>query len=250
MNTVDVASIRRIDHREAMAITAVEMKKVAKLIADLDEADWGKPTDCARWTVHGIVAHIIGSAAAQATPREFVRQVRAGRPVVKEIGAEFWWDGMNEIHVRDRAGATPADLAAEWDVVAAKALRARTKLPRPIAKLPLLNLPAPVGRKPVGYLFDMGFTRDAWMHRIDVATATGRQFDADAEHDGRILADIVAEWAETHGEPFSLELTGPAGGSYTSGTGGEQVTVDAVQFARLLAGRGTGTGLLAHPLPL
>lgn len=256
--TVDVTTIPRIDHKEAMAITAVEIKKVAGMIGDLDAADWSKPTDCARWTVHGLVARIVGSAAAQASPREFVRQVRAGRPVVKEIGAEFWWDGMNEIHVRDRATATPAGLAAEWDGISAKALRARTKLPRPIAKLPLLNLPAPVGRKPVSYLFDMGFTRDAWMHRIDVAEATGKQFDADPEHDGRIVADIVAEWAGTHGEPFALDLTGPAGGSFTSGAGakadggadGQQVTMDAVQFARVLAGRGTGTGVLAHPLPL
>jgi uncharacterized protein (TIGR03083 family) len=249
-HVVDVATIQRIDHDEAMAITAVEFRKVGDAIRRLDATDWAKPSDCTRWTVHGVVAHVVGSAAAQASPREFVRQVRAGRPVVKEIGAEFWWDGMNEVHVRERAPATPAELAAEWDVVSGKALRARTRLPRPIARLPLLNLPAPVGRQPIGYLFDIGFTRDAWMHRIDIAEASGKSFDADPNHDGRMLADIVAEWAGTHGEPFVLELTGPAGGSYTAGNGGEHVTMDAVQFARVLAGRQPGKGVLAHPLPL
>ncbi len=62
---------------------------------------------------------------------------------------------------------------AEWDVLSDKALRARTKMPRLIARLPLLNLPAPVGRQPLSYLFDVGFTRDVWMHRIDLCPRSG-----------------------------------------------------------------------------
>ena len=53
-----------------------------------------------------------------------------------------------------------------------------------------------------------------------------------------------------HGEPFDLVLTGSAGGHFVSGTDGEQVEIDAVEFARILAGRGTGAGVLRHPLPL
>jgi hypothetical protein len=200
--------------------------------------------------VRGLVAHMVGSAAGQASPREFIRQVRAGRPVVGEIGAQYWWDGMNEIQVRERSDFSTEQLIAEWDRVSPRALRARRKLPRLVAKLPLLNLPAPVGRQPVGYLFDVGFTRDAWMHRIDLAEATGRPFDADAGHDGRIVADLVAEWATTHGLPFTLELTGPAGGHFTQGSSGEHVTIDAIEFARTLAERAPGDGVLAHPLPL
>lgn len=33
------------------------------------------------------------------------------------------------------------------------------------------------------------------------------------EHDGRIVADIIAECAVTHREPFCLNLTGPASGA-------------------------------------
>ena len=43
-----------------------------------------------------------------------------------------------------------------------------------------------------------------------------------ADHDGVIVADVVAEWARRHGQPYQLKLTGPAGGSWTSGTGGEE----------------------------
>lgn len=250
MNSTDVRNIERIQHVEAMTIANVEVAKFGVALRSLGPDDWGKLTDCARWNVHGLVAHVIGSHAGQASPREFVRQVRAGRPVVAEIGAQYWWDGMNEVHVRERDGRTAEELVGEWDVVAERALRARRRLPRPIARLPLLALPEPVGRKPVSYLFDMGFTRDLWMHRIDLAQAVGTKFDADADHDGRIVADLVAEWASTHGEPFELTLTGPAGGRFVSGRGGEIVEIDAIDFCRTLAGRLTGTGILKHPLPL
>jgi uncharacterized protein (TIGR03083 family) len=250
MTTIDVQTIPRIKHREAMQITEVENRKFATALRGVGPDDWAKPTDCARWDVKGLAAHVIGSAAGQASPREFIRQVRAGKPVVKEIGAEFWWDGMNEIHVRERESASVEDLKAEWDDNSERAARARRRLPRPIAWLPLLKLPDPVGRKNVGYLFDMGFTRDVWMHRIDLAVATATTWDADAEHDGRMVADMVAEWADTHGEPFSLTLTGPAGGQFTCGENGEHVEMDTLEFFRILAGRRVGEGVLRHPLPL
>jgi uncharacterized protein (TIGR03083 family) len=246
----DTRSVPRIKHAEAMRITAVENGKFAAALRDLRPDDWAKPTDCARWDVRALAAHVIGSAAGQASPREFVRQVRTGKPIVNEIGAEYWWDGMNELHVRERSELSVDELHAEWAANSRRALRARRRLPRPIAWLPLLKLPAPVGRKNVGYLFDMGFTRDVWMHRIDLTRAAGTTFDADGEHDGRIVADLVAEWAQTHGEPFTLRLTGPAGGDFTAGENGEHVELETLEFARTLAGRREGTGVLRHPLPL
>ena len=63
----------------------------------------------------------------------------------------------------------------------------------------------------MGYLFDMDFTRDVWMHRIDLAGATSRKLDLDGGHDARIVADIVAEWATRHSEHCTLDLSGPAG---------------------------------------
>jgi hypothetical protein len=71
-----------------------------------------------------------------------------------------------------------------------------------------------------------------------------------AEHDGRLVADIVAEWAGIHGQPFELVLEGPAGGKFTQGSGGERVEVDALDFVRTLSGRLRGSGVLANPLPL
>lgn len=246
----DVASIPRIGHDEAMGLTLAENRAFAERIASLGPEQWDLPTDCDRWTVKQVVAHVVGSAASQASPREFARQFRAGRPVRVEIGAHHWWDGMNEVQVRERDHLRPADLIAEWERTAPLAHRARRRLPRPLARLPLLNLPEPIGRQPLSYLFDIGFTRDVWMHRIDLGTAIGEPAHMTADHDGRIVADIVAEWTATHGEPFVLTLTGPAGGTFRSGTRGEPLEIDAIDFCRHLSGRLTGTGLLAHPLPL
>jgi uncharacterized protein (TIGR03083 family) len=246
----DVTTVPRIAHDEAMRIAAVENTKFAGLLRSLEPDDWTKPTDCALWDVRALAAHVVGSAAGQASPREFVRQVRKGRPLVAEIGGKFWWDGMNELQVRERADLSTEELVAEWGASSARALRARTGLPRLVARLPLLNLPAPVGRQPLSYLFDVGFTRDVWMHRIDLAQAAAKSLDVDPDHDGRIVADLVAEWAGTHGEPFTLTLGGPAGGQFRAGTGGENVDMDAIEFCRILAERGHGTGILRHTLPL
>lgn len=102
----------------------------------------------------------------------------------------------------------------------------------------------------MNYLLEVGFTRDVWAHRIDIHAAVGRPMELAADHDGRLVADIVGEWSELHGEPFELRLTGPAGGTFGQGQGGEVVELDALDFVRTLAGRLPGTGVLRHPLPL
>jgi hypothetical protein len=71
-----------------------------------------------------------------------------------------------------------------------------------------------------------------------------------ADHDGRLVADIVAEWADIHGQPFELVLDGPAGGKFTQGVAGERVEIDTLDFIRTLSGRLPGVGVLSHPLPL
>ena len=87
------------------------------------------------------------------------------------------------------------------------------------------------------------------MHRVDIARATGRDLLLTPDHDGRIVADVVAEWARVHGQPYRLTLTGPAGGTWSAGAGGEEITLDAIEFCRILSGRAPGTGLLAHEVP-
>ncbi|HMK12492.1 MAG TPA: maleylpyruvate isomerase family mycothiol-dependent enzyme [Acidimicrobiales bacterium] len=245
----DITTIERIGHDEAMRLAAAENAKFGALLRNIAPEDWSKPTDCDLWDVRATAAHVVGSAAGQVSPREFLRQKRKGKPVTAEIGGQFWWDGMNEVQVRERASLTTDELIAEWESTWPKAVKARTKLPRPIANLKVLNLPV-VGKQPLRYLFDVGFTRDVWMHRVDMCRAIGYGLDFDAEHDGRLMEDYVAEWASVYDIPFTLNLTGPAGGTFTNGNGGEVVTIDAVELLRTLAEREHGEGMLANPLPL
>jgi uncharacterized protein (TIGR03083 family) len=250
MTTVrDVTTIPRIGHDEAMRLATAENAKFATLMRSIAPEDWAKPTDCPLWDVRAMAAHVVGSAAGQVSPREFFRQKRKGKPVTAEIGGQFWWDGMNEVQVRERASLTTDELISEWESTYPKAVKSRTKLPKPIANLKVLKLPI-VGKQPVRYLFDVGFTRDVWMHRVDMCRALGYGLDFDAEHDGRLMEDYVAEWAGIYQVPFTLHVTGAAGGSFKYGEGGETVTIDAVELLRTLAEREHGQGLLSNPLPL
>lgn len=251
---VRVDRIPPIGHDEAMRIAETENARLLRLLRSLTGEQWQAGTDCSRWTVRDMVVHLVASAEAQASPREFLRQVLAGRRLTAEIAGEHWVDGVNEAQLRARTGWTAERLPDLWERHAAAALRARRRLPAPLRALPLLplgtGLGVHIGWQPLGYLFDRGFTRDVWMHRIDIARATGAPLELDADHDGRIVADIVAEWSRRHGEPYALTLTGPAGGDFAAGAGGPHQTADAVEFVRTVSGRAEGAGVLRHKLPM
>jgi hypothetical protein len=89
----------------------------------------------------------------------------------------------------------------------------------------------------LGYLIDVILTRDPWMHRLDICDALNRTPRLTADHDGVIVADVVKEWADRHGKDFTLHLTGPAGGTWTAGSGGPQLELDAVGFCRVISKR-------------
>jgi uncharacterized protein (TIGR03083 family) len=247
-------AIPAFDHAEAMRLTATEHARLLAQLRGLDDQQWQAGTDCTGWSVRDVAVHLVASAQAQANPVEFLRQVRTGRRLTAEIGGVHWVDGLNEAQLRARTTWTPAMLPDLWERASAAALKARRRMPAPVRALPVLpigtGLGVRIGWQPLAYLFDIGFTRDVWMHRIDIARAAGLEPELTAEHDGRIVADIVREWSRRHGRPYSLTLMGPAGGQFRAGSGGEPQTVDAVEFVRILSGRAEGPGILRHKLPL
>ena len=143
-----------------------------------------------------------------------------------------------------------SELIAKIDDVGPRAARWRATRPALFRRMPMKE---EVGGEQetwrMGYLLDVILTRDPWMHRVDIARATGLEMELTAEHDGRIVAEVVAEWARRHGTPFALTLTGPAGSEYVAGENGEHVTIDAVEFCRTVSGRATGSGLLTQEVP-
>jgi uncharacterized protein (TIGR03083 family) len=207
------------------------------------------PTDCTGWTVRDVALHILGSGDAQASPREFVHQFARGIPINRQIEHHHWVDGINELQIRDRRGLSRDELVAQLTAVGPKAVAGRWRTPPPLRHIPLPIGP-PVGWTGLWYLLDVGFTRDVWAHRIDLSVATGRPMELTPDHDGRLVADLVGEWATIYGHSFELVLTGPAGGTFSQGLGGEHVEIDAIEFVRTLCGRRTGTGVLANAFPL
>jgi len=239
----------RINRKEARRLAEDEFARFSTLVASLSEEEWAMPTDCTAWDVRKMALHVLGSADAQASAREFVHQMRRGMPLNKQIDSHHWVDGVNELQIRERQHLPNSEVVDQLKAVGARAVRGRWRTPPPVRYLPVPFGP-PVGWKPLKYLLDVGFTRDVWCHRIDICCATGRPMDLMPGHDGRLVADIVVEWASVHGEPFELVLEGPAGGKFTQGVNGKRVEIDALDFVRTLSGRLPGTGVLSHPLPL
>jgi uncharacterized protein (TIGR03083 family) len=242
-----VQEVPALGRSEAAVLAAAEYDRFVALVESLDPDDWTEPTDCSEWDVRALVSHVVGAMEANASIPEFVHQLRAGR---KAAGDRPDIDGMTEVQVRERAELGPRELTERLAVVAPKAARARKRVPGLVRgrtmKVEVAGVMEPWR---LGYLFDVIFTRDTWMHRVDIARATRRPLDLDAEHDGRLVADVVAEWANRHGQPFTLHLEGPAGGSFTTDEAGETITIDAVEFCRTVSGRAPGTGLLSQEVP-
>ena len=239
----------RIKRPEARVLAETEFARFAELALSLTDEEWMMPTDCPGWDVRKMSLHVLGSADAQASVREFVHQFRRGKPLNKEIDSHHWVDGLNELQIRERDHLSNDELVAQLAAVGPKAVKGRWRTPPPARYLPLQFGP-PIGWAPLKYLLDVGFTRDVWAHRIDIHAAIGRRMHLTADHDGRLVADIVAEWAGIHGEPFELVLEGPSGGKYSHGVDGERVEIDALAFIRTLSGRLPGTGVLSNALPL
>ncbi len=245
--SVDVETIPRLEHREAMALAETEFARSVALLEQLSPAEWVRATVCSDWNVQAMVAHVVGMAEAQASYRQFAHDFRVAR---KRSGGAMI-DAMNACQVRDRADLTPRQLTDRLAGVAAKAVRTRRRSPGLMRRVVRLRQDPPFGaeRWQYGFLVDTIFTRDTWMHRLDISRATGRDMEVSAAHDGRLVANVVADWAHRHGRPFTLVLRGAAGGRWHSGDGGSPLDLDALDFCWTLAGRAPGHGLLTTLVP-
>lgn len=240
----DAAVIPRLTHTEAAALAQVELDRFLALLDSLASDDWTRPTACPLWDVRQMVAHIAGAEAAYARWPEFRRQfLSPGALRPYQRSGLSMLDALNQVQVDDRADCSPAELIAELRDAAPRAIATRLRLP---ALLRAIRLPLPIlGIVRIDYLTDLIYTRDMWMHRLDICDATGRAMDLTAEHDGRIIALVVRDLAAKLGprldrRPVVYELTGPAGGVWQIGRDGlpiATIQMDALDFTRLAAGR-------------
>ena len=236
-----------LPHVTAMRLAATEYQRFADLLRSLGPGDWAKPTECPGWDVRAMAAHALGTVEMAASVRENSRQVKLAR----SRGGVFI-DALTALQIEERAAMTPAQIVGRFAERAPKAARARRRVPGFIRRRAFPDRQRVGGREEawtIGFLIDVILTRDPWMHRADIVRATGADHILTAGHDGAIVADVVAEWATRHGQPFTLRLTGPAGGSWESGGGGPLIETDAVEFCRAVSGRGPASGLLTTQVP-
>jgi len=244
-----------LERPTAMRLAATEYQRVADAVDALQPEDWTRPTDCPAWDVRQLVAHVAGMAKFNSTPWEMARQLRAAK--ARERDGQALVDAQTAVQVEQREHHRPEELRAELRRVGPRGANGRRRTPGLVRRRRLPEPQRVNGAEEtwsIGYLTDVILTRDPWMHRLDLARATGQALVLTADHDGVIVADVVNEWARRHGLPYRLELTGPAGGSWASGTDGEEIRMDAADFCRIVSGRpgpdqDNPSGLLATQVP-
>lgn len=240
---VHARAIPPLSHSEAISMATLELERFLALVTSFSDDDWEKPTLCTLWNVRQVLAHVTGACASYARWSEFKRQndPKVQRPY-RASGLSFL-DSMNQIQVDDRASTTPAMLIDELQRVGARAIATRSRLP---ALLRVLRVPLPtLGIVPIGYLTDLIYTRDMWMHRLDLCRATGREMVLTPDHDGRIVALVMHDLAKKLGANLRAtsivyHLSGTIGGTWQLGakvSPAATIHLDVLDFNLLASGR-------------
>lgn len=218
-----------------MEIADAQARALLDLLRSLAPEDWGRVTVCDPWTVKDMAAHLLAWAEATLSPRELVHQF------VTSISERKRFDGIilhaqNDVQVRERAALGPAEVLRRLETILPRFNRARRVLRYPMKLVPYRDSFSGDWIT-LGVIAETTFTRDHFMHRLDVSAAVGREPIA-IPSDATIVADVVREWAKRTGADVLLELSGPAGGTYLCGTGRAGVLhADAFDLMRRLAGR-------------
>jgi uncharacterized protein (TIGR03083 family) len=233
-----------------MRLAATEYERIDALFESVTADQWALPTECPGWDVRAVAGHVLGMAQMIATVPELARQQMAAQKGAKKTGMVMI-DVLTALQVAKNAHLSTADVITGMHAVGPKAARRRRRIPALVRGRTMPGTQAVGGIEELwtfGFLFDIILTRDPFMHRLDISHATGIPVQATAEHEGVIVDDVVREWAVRHGRPYTLHLTGPAGGTWQQGDG-EQISMDGLEFCRSVSGRAPATGLLCEQVP-
>lgn len=228
-----VEEIPSLDHEQWIEVGRSQHEALLKLLRDLSPEDWHASTDCELWTVKDMTAHVLGAAEGFTSFRELRQQVIGSLSRRGELGSQL--NAMNQVQVDDRRHLSPDELTARLEDALPKFLVLRGRVGGIGRYLPLYD--PNLGAGSVRYLMDTIFSRDHFMHRIDIERATQREI-AQTESDRLLVADVVVDWTRRAHAHVTLELSGDAGGSFVAGSGAIGLAADALELCRVLSGRG------------
>jgi uncharacterized protein (TIGR03083 family) len=217
---------------EAASVVTEQLTAYAAELRCLDTTDWSRPTDCAQWDVRQIAAHIAGELDESAHIAVLARHLLQARKP-RHDGLADAINAQQQADRRDRPG--PA-IVTDIERLMHQAVRRRLKTPRLVRRVRVPGDDLPPGSN-FGYLFDVIYPRDVWLHRIDTARATGRPLTPTVG-DNVIIAQVVRDLArDWHEQTWVLHLD--AVGQWLVGAGQPTATVrtDAIDYLRLLSGR-------------
>jgi uncharacterized protein (TIGR03083 family) len=214
------------------------MTALADSLETLTPEQWERDTDCTGWSVRELAGHMVGAQEdARHIPTVLWRRMK-GRRRYPHLAAV---DAANQIQVDDHATHTSDQLCRDYRANAAKVARRVRNFPSVLSGVPVDPTMAP-GNRPLrlGYLFNVIYLRDAWMHGFDLARAVGlprTQTTADALVLEQIMGDLATAWGE--GSGVELHLTGELEGTWRIGSAKVQARVqcDGVELCRSLSGR-------------
>lgn len=235
------ATVEAITSPEAVAVAQAEISAFLEQVQALPPPELATPTDCAGWTVRDIVAHVTGSADEAVHPAVQARHMLVAKTRLRKLPLV---DALSTQQLADRSQQSDAEVIAELAALAPRVPAARRRVPAVVRRLRLPD-PAALPGDRLGYLLDVIYTRDVWMHRIDISRATRRALPTSGLESvvvGQVVRDLQRGWS---GPPFRLVLTGHVAGEWPVGGPdiGPPITVDGVALCRLLSGRSDETGL-------
>jgi uncharacterized protein (TIGR03084 family) len=216
---------------------AEQHDELARLLADLEESDWARPSPCEGWTVSDVVLHLaqtdeIAIASLAGRFDEALADLTRGLPASASVD-----EGAGAMVAAQRGEPGPV-VRARWEA-GARGL---------VESLDTSDLSARV-QWVAGDLAarTLATTRlsEAWIHTGDVATAIDRPLEPTdrlrhiARLAWRTLPYAFAAAGRALQGPVAFELTGPSGDRWDLRTEGEVRTIirgDALDLC-LVAGR-------------
>jgi uncharacterized protein (TIGR03083 family) len=246
----DVRGIAHLEPTEYARIANAELDAFLRLLSRLEPDDWQKPTACTLWDVRDVVAHQAGHVQMGSGLRGFLAQSnpRATGPYRKR-GMSIL-DALNQAQVDMRRSRPVDEVVTELREGTRRSIASRLGLSWVAGQV---RVPvSPVGLMPLRDLLFRIFPRDMWIHRLDIADATGKPFEQTAKHDGVMVAEAVADISRHLRKKapdigLTLRLIGPAGGAWLIGTGTDEhltLEMDVTDFMRRTSERVTADGAL------